>query len=341
MNRLAIFILVLLAATFANAQSFEQYLLLRKQYKITAPAKVEALDSFVGSKVLEIQGVVKGSFRVGDRAALMLESPGGGTITVDSDVAPEWLMGNATPARLLIKATRSSEGASLGASLIAVAPESQMKRFDDEQLAKHKAALAAQSRAKKSRTDSSGLWGPIGRGHYERFSPPAKSARQWSLPSSEVTPIYASFIKKQNPRLADGEAVRIAQGIVGFSLEYGVDARLIMAMVMVESGFDPNAVSRTGAMGLGQLMPGTAEWMKVQNPYDSIDNLYGTVKLIRTHLDQYKAQTGKDFDALVLSLAAYNAGMGAVRRAGGVPNYRETQNYVRRVIGLYYQLAGA
>jgi soluble lytic murein transglycosylase-like protein len=156
-----------------------------------------------------------------------------------------------------------------------------------------------------------------------------------------VTPIYSRFIRHENPRLSEGEATRIAQGIIGFSLQYKVDARLIMAMVMVESGFDPNAVSRTGAMGLGQLMPGTASDLAVSHPFDSMDNLYGTVKLVRSNLDQYKAQTGKDFDALVLSLAAYNAGPGAVRRAGGVPAYQETQNYVRKVISLYYQLSGA
>jgi soluble lytic murein transglycosylase-like protein len=265
----------------------------------------------------------------------MVESSPGVTLIVDADAAPDWLVGNETPARLLIHAVRP-EGGSMRAVLIAATPESKMFAYEKALAEKQKAAAAASAAAAKARQGRSpgGLYGPIGRGGDR------KPGKQWTLPASEVTPIYASFIRKQNSRLSDDEAYRIAQAIVGFSIHYKVDARLIMAMVMVESGFDPNAVSRTGAMGLGQLMPGTADWMQVDNPFDATDNLYGTVKLVRTHLDQYKAQTGRDFDALVLSLAAYNAGAGAVKRAGGVPNYRETQNYVRKVIGLYYRLAG-
>ena len=162
----------------------------------------------------------------------------------------------------------------------------------------------------------------------------------WALPASEVTPYYASFIKGRNPRLSDAEAWRIAQGIVGFSIRYGVDARLIMAMVMVESGFNPSARSGAGAMGLGQLMPGTAQGMGVGNPYDSIDNLNGTVHLVRGHLVKYRRQTGNDFGALVLTLAAYNAGSGAVHKYRGIPPFAETQRYVRTVSALYFKFCG-
>ena len=84
-----------------------------------------------------------------------------------------------------------------------------------------------------------------------------------------------------------------------------------------------------------------ARWVSVSeygisNPYDSVENLYGTVREIRSHLDKYRAETGDEFQALVLGLAAYNAGEGAVRRHGGVPPYRETQGYVRKVIKLFY-----
>ena len=119
-----------------------------------------------------------------------------------------------------------------------------------------------------------------------------------------------------------------------------IEARLIMAMVMVESNFNPSAVSRAGAMGLGQLMPGTARGMGVGNAFDAHDNLYGTVRLIRGHMDKYRKQTGDEFEGLVLALAAYNAGSGAVSKHGGVPPYRETQAYVRKVITQYQQLCG-
>jgi soluble lytic murein transglycosylase-like protein len=94
-------------------------------------------------------------------------------------------------------------------------------------------------------------------------------------------------------------------------------------------------------MGLGQIMPETAQDYGITNPYDTIENLYGTVREIREHIDKYRNETGDEFQALVLGLAAYNAGEGAVRRHGGVPPYRETQNYVRKVIKLYNHLRGA
>ncbi|CAN5433690.1 hypothetical protein BH11ARM1_BH11ARM1_05510 [soil metagenome] len=346
MKRLALLLVLGFTAAIANAQSFEQYLALRKQYKISSAAPIAAIESFVGNKTIEIQGVVKGSFKTGDRAALMVEISPSSTIVVDADAIPDWLLSNETPARLLVKASRSDDHSSLKLDLVGAATEANVSSYEYGLAQQRKAheknlAAAAAAKSRKGRSTLSGLSGPIGRGGSGRFAPAnTRAPRTWSLPSSEVTPIYAAFIKKQNSRLTNAEAMRIAEGIVGFSLHYEVDARLIMAMVMVESGFDPNAVSHSGAMGLGQLMPGTADWMKVQDPFDSLDNLSGTVKLVRTHLDQYKAQTGKDFDALVLSLAAYNAGSGAVKRAGGVPAYRETQNYVRKVIALYYRFAG-
>jgi soluble lytic murein transglycosylase-like protein len=80
--------------------------------------------------------------------------------------------------------------------------------------------------------------------------------------------------------------------------------------------------------------------MGVGNAFDAHDNLYGTVRLIRGHIDKYQRQQGDDYNSLILALAAYNAGSGAVRRFNGVPPYRETQAYVRKVITTYEQLSG-
>jgi Soluble lytic murein transglycosylase and related regulatory proteins (some contain LysM/invasin domains) len=155
-------------------------------------------------------------------------------------------------------------------------------------------------------------------------------------------PEYAGFIRSRNPRLSPQQAEQIAWAILRFSAHYGVDPRFIVAIVLVESGFNPNATSRKGAAGLGQLMPSTARGLGVVDPYDPIQNLHGTVKLVRGHLEKYWAQTGdpNGWEHVVLALAAYNAGSGAVRKHGGVPPYRETQNYVRKVIQVYKQLCG-
>ncbi len=93
-------------------------------------------------------------------------------------------------------------------------------------------------------------------------------------------------------------------------------------MAKAESGFDPGAVSHAGAVGLMQLMPGTARELGVdpRNPAQAVD---GAARLLRQHLD--------DFGSVPLALAAYNAGPGAVRKYDGIPPYSETQAYVRRV----------
>jgi soluble lytic murein transglycosylase-like protein len=107
-----------------------------------------------------------------------------------------------------------------------------------------------------------------------------------------------------------------------------VDPSLVRSVVKVESNFNPNAVSRKGAMGLMQLMPSTARSLNVSNPFDPAQNVDAGVRHLRKLLDSY----GGD---VRLTLAAYNAGSGAVARSAGVPHFRETQDYVRRITTLY------
>ena len=110
---------------------------------------------------------------------------------------------------------------------------------------------------------------------------------------------------------------------------HNVDPSLVRSVVKVESNFNPNAVSRKGAMGLMQLMPSTARQLNVTNPFDPEQNVDAGVRHLKQLLENY----GGD---LRLTLAAYNAGAGAVARSSGVPHYAETQKYVRRITNLYY-----
>jgi soluble lytic murein transglycosylase-like protein len=110
---------------------------------------------------------------------------------------------------------------------------------------------------------------------------------------------------------------------------HNVDPNLVRAVVKVESNFNPNAVSRKGAMGLMQLMPSTARQLRVNNPFDPEQNVDAGVRHLKKLLESY----GGD---VKLTLAAYNAGSGAVARSSGVPHYAETRNYVRRITDLYY-----
>ena len=109
---------------------------------------------------------------------------------------------------------------------------------------------------------------------------------------------------------------------------HNVDPNLVRSVVKVESNFNPNAVSRKGAMGLMQLMPSTARSLNLSNPFDPAQNVDAGVRHLRKLLDSYGGN-------VPLSLAAYNAGSGAVARSAGIPHFRETQDYVRRITKLY------
>ena len=106
--------------------------------------------------------------------------------------------------------------------------------------------------------------------------------------------------------------------------KHNVDANLVRAIIQQESNFNPSAVSHKGAMGLMQLMPGTARQLGVTDPFDPQQNVDAGVRHLKQLLDNYNGDVR-------LGLAAYNAGEGAVARNNGVPPYRETQDYVKRI----------
>lgn len=154
--------------------------------------------------------------------------------------------------------------------------------------------------------------------------------------SEDIVEAYKRAVLYFNPRMDENSARMIARAILYFSVENNLDPRLVVAVIAVESGFDPKAISRKGAMGLGQLMPQTAAGMGVKNPFDPIDNLSASIRLIRGHLEKFEGNPQQ----LALALACYNAGSGAVKRYGGVPPYKETQAYINKVISLYKKICG-
>lgn len=113
--------------------------------------------------------------------------------------------------------------------------------------------------------------------------------------------------------------------IAAVSQAHGVDPMLVRALIQVESNYKPRARSPRGAMGLMQLMPSTAREYRVRNPFDPRANIEGGIKHLKTLIDRFGVE---------LALAAYNAGEGAVKKFNGIPPYRETRNYVSKILSL-------
>ena len=331
MNRLILpSLLVLATAVTASAQDLKAYLHTRKSYGIVESVGMPALETLIGTRVFEIQGNIKGTVRSGSSTWVLLERTDGETLSVEATALPDWAADTNVMARLIVRATRANDEDEIHATLLAIAREDEILPIETAQIEAAAKAAAARRRKKTPSIKSSDP---------DKFKMRGEiPTSTWVVPSDEATPYYAAYVHKHNPKLSTAETYRIAKGILGFSRLYGVDAKLIVAMVVCESDFNPNERSNKGAMGLGQLMPETAQDYGIANPYDSVDNLRGTIREIRSHMDKYRNETGSDFRALVLGLAAYNAGEGAVRRHGGVPPYHETQTYVRKVINLYYDL---
>jgi soluble lytic murein transglycosylase-like protein len=120
----------------------------------------------------------------------------------------------------------------------------------------------------------------------------------------------------------------LRQMVRDVSAEHGLDPRLVDALVQVESAYNPRAVSHKGAQGLMQLMPATAARLDVDDPFDPEQNIRGGVRELDRLIERYSGN-------LQLALAAYNAGEGAVEKYRGIPPYRETRNYVARIMSLY------
>ncbi len=122
--------------------------------------------------------------------------------------------------------------------------------------------------------------------------------------------------------------------IAPLAKKYGIEEALVRAVIRMESGGQTEAVSHKGAMGLMQLMPGTAKMLGVSDPFDPVQNLEGGIKYLSQLSDKYQGDLTK-------TLAAYNAGPGRVDAYGGIPPFPETQRYVKNILSMYRKNSGS
>lgn len=158
-----------------------------------------------------------------------------------------------------------------------------------------------------------------GNGDFVQISRPAWRPEPVMVPNDSGAQIVAT------PQLPTPAPSNVRQHIQQAAAQYGISSDLVDAVAWQESRYNPRARSSAGAIGVMQLMPGTARTLGVTNPHDVRQNVAGGAAYLRAQLERFG-------NNVPLALAAYNAGPGAVMKYGGIPPYRETQNYVRQIM---------
>ncbi len=160
---------------------------------------------------------------------------------------------------------------------------------------------------------------------------PAQAAHRTVPATPTAIAVYATVLRHINPQMPGWQSRELARRVLVNAERWRLDANMLVAIVTVESRWHTHAVSRAGAIGLGQLMPGTAANLGV-NPRDPGQNLSGAARYLRGLVGRFGS---KHYE---LVFAAYNAGPRAVTRYGGIPPYDETENYVARVLDTWEHL---
>jgi len=305
----------LLAATPARAD-LADYLAVRKKFPPRPGATLATVrknPAAYQNVVIEVRGVVSGVSRSNTGLRMLVRSDGE-TAMLDGSA------GAGVPgAGEAVRALATVEGGG-SLSLLSFVTESEIAGRNLDQPAPAPAAV-------KAKTKMPTRW-PVAQHR-------SSTASRGPFTDPRILSMYKQVVQAFNPKLTEAQATVISRSVIESSYKQGVDARFIMAIFAAESRFKPKAKSRAGAMGIGQLMPGTARGLGVKNAYDPEENIQGAVKLLQKHWMTYSRQTDDFGKFIALVCSAYNAGPGAVKKYGGVPPYKETRQYIQRVSEYY------
>ena len=338
--------LLLLSAPRTQADPLADFLGVRQAVKLpllgaaSTGAILRHPDAYAG-RTVEASALVSGIIAAGeDKTALL--SVDGTLVTVPVPPAlrgAAWLDGGAR-VRVLLRVAPADPSLPSGVALAAAVPEGEAANADRAE-AQTAARVAAQARPAPARRGVARVTfgGPA--------SPAVNAGHPVGALSARALSIYAPYralVRRWNRRLSESDVDKITTSILYFSDKNNVDPRLVVATIIAESDFDISSTSHAGAMGLAQIMPDEARSLGVTDAYDPTQNIGAAVHLLRRNLDKYGGAPAAGgvipLDQIALTMAAYNAGPGAVRKYHGVPPYRETQRYVARIKKLYKQMCG-
>ena len=297
-------------------------------------------------RAVEISVMVSGLVSSGaERTALLMVGDDSVYVPLPAGLrAASWL-DTGLRARALLVATPDDGSLPSGLRLVALAPEGDVAGAEKTALraeAIHQAALA-RSLPFVSADQPAGRSSSAGRS-YASSDYTGHPAGALSPRALAIYAPYRSLVRHWNRRLSEAEVDKITTSVLYFSDINNVDPRLVVCCIIAESDFDIYSTSRAGAMGLAQIMPEEARGLGVTNAYDPVQNIGAAVHLLRGHLDKYGGAPANGgvipFDQIALTMAAYNAGPGAVRKYHGVPPYRETRRYIARITALYRKMCG-
>jgi len=332
----------------AHAATVDDYLALRRKLaydRALTYAAVTADWTAHSGAVFEVRGRLNGYIESGKGLTFMLSLEGGdaAALTAPPADAPLVMRSTSTSLRALVRVGATAAGNVAPLETLAIASDAEVTY-------RERVAMEAEQRREAARRRSASRHVSAGAGLRLRpiggaAAGLSQMARLYLTPEAQsIYPAYYRFIANHNKRLTPREVDSIAVSILYFAERHRVDPRLIVAMIIAESDFDPRSTSNKGAMGLGQIMPDEAKSFGLRNPYDPVENVRASVNMLRMKLDMFREKGVPEgqmtMGQIALAMAAYNAGAGAVKKYGGVPPYRETQRYVQRVITLYKSLCG-